>query len=146
MMMMMLMVMMTMVLLMMMLLMMTTTKIMTMIMTIMIFGRNDSGDAAQGIDTSASSFTHIVDKMLLNYKNLALIHLVFPNAIILHTVRDPMDTLFSCYKNRFNDDVAMYVHNHTTLVAEYVLYLEIMAHFKRELPPGWIFIVSRTLS
>ena len=80
--------------------------------------------------------------MLGNYKNLALIHLVFPHAIILHTVRDPMDTLFSCYKNRFNDDTAMYAHNHTTLVAEYVLYLEIMAHFKRELPPGRIIDVS----
>ena len=46
---------------------------------------------------------HIIDKMLFNYRNIGLIHLVFPHAIILHTVRDPMDTLFGCYKQKFDD-------------------------------------------
>jgi hypothetical protein len=84
----------------------------------------------------------IIDKMLTNYKNIALIHLIFPDAVILHTMRDPMDTLFSCYKNKFNDDSAMWAHNVTTLVAEYVIYLEIMQHFRNELPKGRIIDVS----
>ena len=45
----------------------------------------------------------IIDKMLFNYRNIGLIHLVFPNAIILHTIRDPLDTIFGCYKQKFDD-------------------------------------------
>jgi hypothetical protein len=62
----------------------------------------------------------ILDKMLTNYKNIALIHLIFPDAVILHTIRDPLDTLFSCYKNKFNDDGAKWAHNVTTLVCNSV--------------------------
>lgn len=29
--------------------------------------------------------------------------MLFPQAKILHTMRDPMDTLFSCYKHKFDD-------------------------------------------
>jgi hypothetical protein len=29
--------------------------------------------------------------------------MIFPHAVILHTMRDPMDTLFSCYKHKFDD-------------------------------------------
>jgi hypothetical protein len=85
--------------------------------------------------------TKIVDKMLFNYKNLALIHLIFPNAVILHTVRDPMDTLFSCYKNKFDND-APWLHNRGILALEYAIYLKIMHHFKTILPPGRIIDVS----
>lgn len=35
--------------------------------------------------------------------NVGFIHLLYPNASILHTMRDPMDTLFSCYKHKFDD-------------------------------------------
>ena len=84
----------------------------------------------------------IVDKMLSNYKNIALIHLIFPEAVILHTMRDPMDTLFSCYTNKFDDDNAMWAHDMTSLVTEYVIYLEIMQHFRNELPRGRIVDVS----
>jgi hypothetical protein len=27
-----------------------------------------------------------------------MIHMMYPNAVILHTMRDPMDTLLSCYR------------------------------------------------
>ena len=46
----------------------------------------------------------VIDKMLFNYQHINLIHLLFPKAMILHTVRDPLDTLFSCWKTRFNND------------------------------------------
>ena len=41
------------------------------------------------------------DKMLHNYMNVGFIHLLFPNALILHTSRNPMDTLFSAFKYDF---------------------------------------------
>lgn len=42
-----------------------------------------------------------VDKMLTNYYNVGFIHLLFPNALILHVAREPMDTIFSAYKHEF---------------------------------------------
>jgi len=42
-----------------------------------------------------------VDKMLTNYLNVGFIHMIFPNALILHVARNPMDTLFSAYKHDF---------------------------------------------
>eukprot|EP01041_Mallomonas_annulata_P013597 gene13597-28873_t len=48
-------------------------------------------------------FLRVVDKMLFNYRNIGFIHLVFPNAVIIHTIRDPLDTLLSCYKHKFDD-------------------------------------------
>jgi tetratricopeptide (TPR) repeat protein len=84
---------------------------------------------------------HIVDKMLTNYLNIGLIHLVFPRAIILHTVRDPLDTLFSCYANRFGDPSASYTLHLTSLVQRYAHYLQVMQHFREVLPfytlPRW---------
>jgi hypothetical protein len=84
-----------------------------------------------------------VDNVMDNYKNLALIHLIFPNAVILHTVRDPMDTLFSCYKTKFNRmDKHVYALDLKHLTLEYAIYLKIMHHFKTILPPGRIIDVS----
>lgn len=37
----------------------------------------------------------------MNYNNIAFIHTLFPNALILHVVREPMDVLFSNYKHDF---------------------------------------------
>lgn len=42
-----------------------------------------------------------VDKMLNNYYNIGFIHMLFPKALILHVIREPMDTIFSAYKHEF---------------------------------------------
>lgn len=76
----------------------------------------------------------VVDKMLFNYRNVGFIHLLFPNAIILHTVRDPMDVLFSCYKNKFDDRGLEWSLDTEHLVEEYILYLRLMSHWRKVLP------------
>lgn len=99
-------------------------------------GAGSGNVCANPWDTANSSTTttplpmRIVDKMLTNYVNIGLIHLVFPRAIILHTVRDPLDTLFSCYANRFGDPSAAYTLHAESLVLKYVHYLEVMQHFR----------------
>ena len=45
--------------------------------------------------------------------------MVYPNAVILHTVRDPMDTLFSCYKNKFDDKGLEWALDMKDLVLQY---------------------------
>jgi tetratricopeptide (TPR) repeat protein len=70
-------------------------------------GTNHTADSANPSAATSTATSpglpppaHIVDKMLSNFVNIGLIHMVFPRAIILHTIRDPLDTLFSCYANR----------------------------------------------
>lgn len=43
----------------------------------------------------------LVDKQLTNFNNVGFIHLLFPNAVIFHVTREPMDCLFSIYKHDF---------------------------------------------
>ena len=76
----------------------------------------------------------VIDKLLINYRNIGLIHLLFPNAIILHVVRDPLDTLLSCYSKRFGSSELSWTMDINNLVAEYALYLELMAHYRKVLP------------
>ena len=69
-----------------------------------------------------------------------LIHLALPNAQIIHTVRDPVDTCLSCFSKLFNEG-----QNHTYDLAElgryYRHYQALMAHWHRVLPPGRILDV-----
>ncbi len=56
-----------------------------------------------------------------------LIHLALPNAIIIHTTRDPLDTCLSCFSILFSAE-----QNHTYDLAElgryYRHYRALMAH------------------
>lgn len=85
-------------------------------------------------ENSKEKIKHVVDKMLFNYRNIGFIHLLFPDAIILHTVRDPMDTLFSCFTQKFDDKGLEWAFQPETLVEMYIDYLTIMNHFRKELP------------
>lgn len=76
----------------------------------------------------------LVDKMLGNYRNVGLLHLVFPkNALIVHTLRDPIDTLLSCIKARLGEN-AIYTLDSRSLAEEYALYLRSVRHWQKILP------------
>jgi len=45
----------------------------------------------------------IVDKLPDNYLLAGWLHLVFPNAAIIHCLRDPRDVALSCWMTQFND-------------------------------------------
>jgi tetratricopeptide (TPR) repeat protein len=45
----------------------------------------------------------IVDKMPDNYLLAGWLHLAFPNAAIIHCLRDPRDVALSCWMTQFND-------------------------------------------
>ncbi|CAN0040385.1 unnamed protein product, partial [Ectocarpus fasciculatus] len=83
----------------------------------------------------------VVDKMLFNYRNIGFIHLIFPKAVILHTVRDPMDTILSCFKHKFDDSGLDWALDMKRLSRQYINYLKNMHHFKKILP-GRIYDVS----
>ena len=92
------------------------------------------------IERLAPDSIRITDKAPGNFMFAGLIHLALPNAQIIHTVRDPLDTCLSCFSKLFNEG-----QNHTYDLAElgryYRHYQALMAHWHRILPPGRILDV-----
>lgn len=75
-----------------------------------------------------------VDKMLTNYYNVGFIHMLYPNSLILHVVREPMDTLFSAYKHEFPAGTLDYTSDFKSLSELYAAYRDIMNHWDLHLP------------
>ena len=74
-----------------------------------------------------------VDKALRNYVEIGLIHLMLPKAVILHSVRDPVDTCLACYRKLFlTSQEASY--DLGDIGREYVAYREMMDHWSAVLP------------
>ncbi len=80
----------------------------------------------------SSEAEKVTDKMPGNYKNLGLIELMFPDAHILHCMRDPLDTCLSCYFQDFHG-YHPYIYNLKHLGQVYNEYLRIMEHWKKVL-------------
>ncbi|KAL3911051.1 MAG: hypothetical protein SGILL_007436 [Bacillariaceae sp.] len=87
-------------------------------------------DRAAG-ETNAERY---VDKMLTNYYNVGFIHMLFPNALILHVAREPMDTIFSAYKHEFPPGPLDYTSEFSSLAELYHAYRDLMEHWDKELP------------
>lgn len=82
----------------------------------------------------------IVDKMPDNYNFLGFIALLFPNAPIVHVIRNPVDTCLSCYFQRFIEIGWSYDLKH--IAGRYRLYREAINYWQQVLPEGRIFEVS----
>ncbi|HEX4408355.1 MAG TPA: tetratricopeptide repeat protein [Xanthobacteraceae bacterium] len=84
---------------------------------------------------------YITDKMPSNYYFAGLIHLALPNAKIIHSMRDPVDTCISCFSKLFSAE-----QNHTYDLAElgryYKRYDQLMAHWHNVLPKDRILDVQ----
>jgi tetratricopeptide (TPR) repeat protein len=83
---------------------------------------------------------HVTDKMPSNFLFTGLIHLSLPNAPIIHTVRDPVDTCLSCFSKLFTGELN-YTYDLSELGRYYRQYQLLMAHWKRVLPAGRILDV-----
>ena len=77
------------------------------------------------------------NKMPGNFLLVGLIHLILPNAKIIHAVRDPMDTCLSIFKQFFTVG-----HNYAYSLEElgryYRLYARVMKHWKSVVPEAFI--------
>ena len=73
------------------------------------------------------------DKLPSNYLHIGLIHALFPNATIIHTTRNPLDTCVSCFSNSFSAN-----HSYTSDLADlsgvYKQYQRVMNHWNTLLP------------
>ena len=93
--------------------------------------RNTARDGNRSSDGTPARF---VDKMLTNYFNIGFIQMMFPQALILHVIREPMDTIFSAFKHDFPADRLAYTANAEALAEIYTVYRDTMAHWEDVLP------------
>ncbi|MBT4887994.1 MAG: tetratricopeptide repeat protein [Rhodospirillales bacterium] len=75
----------------------------------------------------------ITDKMLGNFMLIGLIHLMLPNAKIVHVRRDPLDNCFSIYSRLFAK-THLYSYDLEELATFYGLYRSLMDHWHTVLP------------
>ena len=87
------------------------------------------------LKTHAPDALRITDKMPANFLALGLIHLMLPNAKIIHVRRNPADTCVSCYAQLFTDGHE-YSYDLTELGRYYVDYARLMEHWHSVLPAG----------
>ena len=74
----------------------------------------------------------VVDKNPTNFLYAGLIHLILPNARIIHCRRDAVDTCLSCYTKLFRD--VRFARDLRELGSYYRCYESLMSHWRRVLP------------
>jgi len=100
-------------------------------------GRDCSEELAQwyldGLPAGAIGVDRVTDKMLGNLLRLGVIALLFPSARIVHCMRDPVDTCFSCLTQDFARGLR-FTTDMQHLVSFYRNYRALMAHWRQVLP------------
>lgn len=94
----------------------------------------------QAISVGAGNAKKITDKLLTNYFFVGLINLLFPNAKVIHTRRDPVDTCLSGFTKLFKDDMP-HSYDLAELGRYYGKYSEIMEYWDTVLPAGFLTTV-----
>jgi tetratricopeptide (TPR) repeat protein len=93
------------------------------------------------LTSTSGDSKRVTDKLLTNYFFVGLIHLLFPNAKIINTRRDPVDTCLSGFTKLFKDDMP-HSYDLNELGRYYGKYREIMEHWEKVLPKGVLITVQ----
>ena len=86
-----------------------------------------------GIQNVAPNAERMTDKMPSNFRFAGLIHLALPNARIIHTRRDPLDTCVSCFSTLFARGQP-FAYELGELGRYYRAYEQLMDHWRAVLP------------
>ena len=87
------------------------------------------------LTAQSGSAARVTDKLLTNYFFVGLIHLLFPKARIINTMRDPIDTCLSAFTKLFKDDMP-HSYDLDELGRYYGKYRQLMEHWNAVLPAG----------
>ena len=91
------------------------------------------GDYRRLLRNVAAEALRITDKMPFNFLWLGLVHLIFPNARIIHCRRNPIDTCLSIYTTQFTMRWD-FASDRGDLAFYYRQYLCLMDHWRTVLP------------
>lgn len=95
----------------------------------------------EDMSREAGDALKLTDKMLSNYLFIGFIHLAFPNAKIIHTRRNPIDTCLSAFTKLFKDDMP-HSYDLTEIGRYYRQYQIMMEHWNAVLPKGVMLTVD----
>jgi len=95
----------------------------------------------KGLQERAPHAKHITDKMPANFICIGLIHLMLPNAKIIHVKRNPVDTCLSGFTRLFSKG-QFHSYDLTEMGHFYRDYHDLMAHWKDVLPEGSFYEVQ----
>ena len=75
----------------------------------------------------------ITDKLPANFQYAGFIHLILPNARIIHLMRDPLDNCLSCFSKLFSGELR-FSYDLAELGRYHRAYQRVMAHWRTVLP------------
>ncbi|MBA2590455.1 MAG: sulfotransferase [Alphaproteobacteria bacterium] len=90
---------------------------------------------------ATASGDRITDKMPSNFATAGLIHLALPNARIIHTRRNPVDTCLSAFSKHFSNEQP-FAYDLGELGRYYRAYDSLMDHWRQVLPDGTMLEVQ----
>ena len=93
------------------------------------------------LEPLAPGAARITDKMPLNFIHAGFIHLILPNAKIIHVQRDPVDTCLSCFSKLFAGEQP-FTYDLAELGRFYRAYQRLMAHWRSVLPENVLLEVN----
>ena len=93
-------------------------------------------DYVEGLRKHAPEAKHITDKMPANYQLVGLIHLILPNAKIVHVRRSPVDTCLSNFSKHFAHNNQPQSYDLREIGLYYRHYDDLMKHWRSVLPVG----------
>ena len=64
--------------------------------------RNSYLQRLKSLASKPEVVTHTLDKMLFNHLFLGMVFMLFPNARVIHAIRDPVDICLSCYFKNYH--------------------------------------------
>jgi len=89
-----------------------------------------------GLHRLAPDAMHITNKAPANFVAIGLIHVMLPNAKIIHVNRNPVDTCLSCFTNLFIHKNLGFTYDLAELGSYYANYARLMAYWRSVLPAG----------
>lgn len=93
-----------------------------------------AADYLRRLRALAPTAERFTNKVPLNFRHLGLIRRAWPEARIIHVVRDAVDTCFSCYTKLFTGNLP-FTYELSELGRFYRAYERVMAYWRKVLPP-----------
>jgi len=94
------------------------------------------GEYLEVLTQGREKASRVVDKMPGNFLFAGLIAALFPNATMIHAVRNPLDTALSCYRQNFAS--LPWTNSFESIAQFYALYRDMMRYWQKVLPAGRI--------
>jgi tetratricopeptide (TPR) repeat protein len=94
-----------------------------------------------GLRKHSADAKRITDKMPANFMALGLIHLMLPEAKVIHTMRNSADICLSSFTKNFNNS-QLHSYDLVEMARFYVNYAKLIEHWREVLPEGSFYEVQ----